>query len=73
MVGVWTGYDDNKKTTSSDGLINKNVWADIVENYLKDNGTSDDMIQKIVERFTELNKTISNNQYAKKKSFNEKI
>lgn len=36
LVGVWTGYDDNKKTTNSDGLINKNVWADIVENYLKD-------------------------------------
>lgn len=29
------------------------------QKYLKDNGTSDDMIQKIVERFTELNKTIS--------------
>ena len=40
LVGVWTGYDDNKKTTSSDGLINKNVWADIVENYLKDKETS---------------------------------
>ncbi len=39
LVGVWTGYDDNKKTTNSDGLINKNVWADIVENYLKDKET----------------------------------
>lgn len=36
LVGVWTGYDDNKETTNNDGLINKNVWADIVENYLKD-------------------------------------
>lgn len=36
LVGVWTGYDNNKATTSNDGLINKNIWADIVENYLKD-------------------------------------
>ena len=40
LVGVWTGYDNNKKTTSADGLINKNVWADIVENYLKDKETA---------------------------------
>jgi membrane carboxypeptidase/penicillin-binding protein len=40
LVGVWTGYDNNKTITSSDGLINKNVWADIVENYLKDKETS---------------------------------
>lgn len=39
LVGVWTGYDDNKKTSNADGLINKNVWADIVENYLKDKDT----------------------------------
>lgn len=36
LVGVWTGYDNNKEINKSDGLINKNVWADIVENYLKD-------------------------------------
>ena len=40
LVGVWTGYDNNKTITSSDGLINKNVWADIVENYLNNKETS---------------------------------
>lgn len=40
LVGVWTGYDDNKKTTTNDGIINKNIWADISEEYLKDKETS---------------------------------
>ena len=36
LVGVWTGYDDNKVTTSQDGTINKQIWVNIMENYLKD-------------------------------------
>ena len=36
VVGIWSGYDNNKDTEASDGKLIKNVWADIVENYLKD-------------------------------------
>ena len=36
LGGVWTGYDDNKETTTKDGSYNKNIWADMMEAYLKD-------------------------------------
>ncbi len=36
LVGVWSGYDDNRKTEPKDGTNSKNVWADIIESYLKD-------------------------------------
>ena len=36
LMGVWVGYDDNKKTSSKEGLASKYVWAETVENYLKD-------------------------------------
>ena len=36
VVGVWSGYDDNKTTETGDGKQIKYMWADIVENYNKD-------------------------------------
>lgn len=36
LVGVWNGYDDNRVTELSDGAISKNIWIDMMENYLKD-------------------------------------
>ncbi len=36
LMGVWVGYDDNKKTTSKESLASKYVWADTVESYLKE-------------------------------------
>lgn len=36
LVGVWTGYDDNRESPSSDSLISKNIWYDTIENCLKD-------------------------------------
>ena len=36
VVGIWSGYDNNKDTEASDGKLIKNMWADITENYLKD-------------------------------------
>lgn len=36
LVGVWTGYDDNSETPSSDGQISKNIWYETIENCLKD-------------------------------------
>lgn len=36
LVGGWVGYDDNSNTEDKDGTILKNIWVDIMENYLKD-------------------------------------
>lgn len=36
LMGVWVGYDDNKKTSSKESLASKYIWAETVENYLKD-------------------------------------
>ena len=36
LVGLWTGYDDNKSVDSNDSSNIKNTWIDIMENYLKD-------------------------------------
>ena len=40
VVGIWSGYDDNRESETSDGKQIKYMWADIVENYLKDKETS---------------------------------
>ena len=40
LMGIWTGYDDNKLTNTSDGNNIKNVWIDTVEEYLKDKKVS---------------------------------
>ena len=36
LVGMWTGYDDNRKLSVSSGNKNKKAWANIVETHLKD-------------------------------------
>lgn len=36
VVGVWGGYDDNRELAYGDSTTNKNLWADIIEYYLKD-------------------------------------
>ena len=36
LVGVWMGYDNNKETDSEDSRNVKNIWADTIENYLKE-------------------------------------
>ena len=36
VVGIWSGYDDNRNTETGDGKQIKYMWADIVENYTKD-------------------------------------
>ena len=36
ILGIWMGYDDNSETEVKDGTIMKNIWADIIEDYLKD-------------------------------------
>ena len=39
LVGLWTGYDNNKKVESADSSNIKNAWVDIMEGYLE--GKSD--------------------------------
>ena len=36
LVGLWSGYDDNKPVSSDDSSNIKNTWVDIMETYLKD-------------------------------------
>lgn len=36
ILGIWMGYDDNSETLVKDGTTMKNIWADIIENYLRD-------------------------------------
>lgn len=39
VVGIWSGYDDNKPTLGNTGKYIRDVWADVVENYNKDKDT----------------------------------
>lgn len=36
IVGVWTGYDDNRKLSNKELKYSKNIWADTIEGYLRD-------------------------------------
>ena len=36
VMGIWSGYDDNKKTIGSEGKQIKQMWAKTVEEYLSD-------------------------------------
>lgn len=40
LVGIWTGYDDNKNVDNQDSSNIKNMWVDIMEEYLE--GKNDD-------------------------------
>ena len=40
LVGIWSGYDDNRDSEVNEGKSIKYIWADIVENYLKDKEVS---------------------------------
>ncbi|MBR6689911.1 MAG: PBP1A family penicillin-binding protein [Bacilli bacterium] len=36
VVGIWSGYDNNKPSQTSEGKQIKYMWSEIVENYTKD-------------------------------------
>ena len=36
LMGLWVGYDDNKKTSSKESLASKYTWADTIEKYDKE-------------------------------------
>lgn len=37
VLGIWTGYDDNSKIKNSVTKYIKNIWADVMEEYNKNN------------------------------------
>lgn len=36
VMGIWSGYDDNSDVKSNVSSEIKNIWADTIENYMKD-------------------------------------
>jgi len=34
-LGTWVGYDDNSNLKNSDNKVARNIWADTIENYLR--------------------------------------
>lgn len=36
VLGIWTGYDDNRVIDANDYYLHKDVWIDTMEEYLKD-------------------------------------
>ncbi|MGI6329433.1 MAG: transglycosylase domain-containing protein [Bacilli bacterium] len=36
LVGVWNGYDKNKKITSNEVKLSRFIWADFIEEFLKE-------------------------------------
>ncbi len=36
VLGVWTGYDDNRFFSDGDGIFHKDIWIETMEGYLKD-------------------------------------
>lgn len=40
VLGVWTGYDDNKKISSEDTPYHKNIWIETMEDYYNTHTTS---------------------------------
>lgn len=39
LMGVWNGYDENKNMGTGETKFSRLIWADTVENYLKDTET----------------------------------
>lgn len=40
VVGVWTGYDDNRKLSNKEYKYSKNIWAETIEGYLREKDAS---------------------------------
>lgn len=40
VLGIWSGYDDAKKSEVSDGKPLRMIWADTIEDYFKNNKAS---------------------------------
>lgn len=69
-LGIWIGYDDNKNLLSSDTKYSKIIWADTIENYLRNKKDSwynkpDNVISVIINP---LNGYLATNESKKKKA-----
>ncbi len=40
VIGIWSGYDDNRTSLTSDGKAIKDIWTETIENYMSDKETS---------------------------------
>lgn len=40
VLGIWTGYDDNRATKSGDSSFHKDIWVETMEGYFNDKETS---------------------------------
>ena len=40
VLGIWTGYDDNRATKSGDSSFHKDIWVETMEGYFSDKETS---------------------------------
>lgn len=68
-LGVWVGYDDNTELNRKELKYSKNIWADTIENYLRDKEDSwykkpEDVIPVLVNP---LNGKIATNSSTRKK------
>lgn len=68
-LGVWVGYDDNTELSRKELKYSKNIWADTIENYLRDKEDSwykkpEDVIPVLVNP---LNGKIATNSSTRKK------
>ena len=68
-LSIWVGYDNNKKIQNSDSKYAKNIWADTIENFLRDENDSwytkpNDIVSAIVNP---LNGNLATNKSKRKK------
>ena len=40
VLGIWTGYDDNRNLEKGSSIYHKNIWINTMEKYLKDKDNS---------------------------------
>ncbi len=72
-LGIWTGYDDNRYLENTDGKFIKYLWADIMENYMKNKGYGwyEKPKEIITIKVNPINGLIpSNGEYSKELYFN---
>lgn len=71
VVGIWNGYDDNRKLTNDDTKYHKEIWIETIEDYLKDKDSTwydvpDNVVGVLVDPITG---NIANENDEKKKLF----
>ena len=71
VLGIWNGYDNNKKIESKDYSYHKNIWIDTMESYFKDKETTwydipSNVVGVLVNPITGI---IANDNDAKKEMF----